>query len=149
VQVAIGTLALGTATGLRSQMGMAAVLLGLNENTLPRSCRKPGARLTALTAAAGELVVDKLPGTPDRTEPLGLAARISLAALACGILASSASRKPLPAAVIGAGTAVAAAFGGRVFRQKLSTRLPPVAAALVEDALAVSVAVLAVRLIRE
>ena len=71
----VAAVLLGSATGLRSQMGTAAVVLGTSPSALPATLRHRAVRIVASSAAAGELVADKLPNTPDRTAPVGLAAQ--------------------------------------------------------------------------
>lgn len=84
--------------------------------------------------AIGELVVDKLPSTPDRTEPPGLAARAVSGAISGAALAGGRS---WPAAFAGAMGAVVATYAGHMLREKLTDALGhdfPVAA--VEDLIA-------------
>lgn len=84
--------------------------------------------------ALGELVVDKLPSTPDRTEPVGVVARAASGAISGAALAGGRS---WPAAFAGAMGAVVATYAGHALRGRLSKALGrdfPVAA--VEDALA-------------
>jgi uncharacterized membrane protein len=69
---------LGAATGLRSQLGVATVV-ARSDPSLPSMFRHPWIRRLVLAAAAGELVVDKLPGTPSRLAPRGLVPRLALA----------------------------------------------------------------------
>jgi hypothetical protein len=58
------SVSLGAATGLRSQLGVATVV-ARSDPSLPSMSRHPWIRRLVLAAAAGELVVDKLPGTPN------------------------------------------------------------------------------------
>jgi uncharacterized membrane protein len=84
--------------------------------------------------AIGELIVDKLPATPDRTDPPGLAARAVSGAISGAALAGGRS---WPAAFAGAMGAVVATYAGYTLREKLSDALGhdfPVAA--VEDFIA-------------
>jgi uncharacterized membrane protein len=139
--VIVGCCLLGAATGLRSQISMAsAVVFAAQRPRTPAWLRAKPARPVALTLALGELVADKLPSTPKRTEPLGLGARIGLGALSSGILASSAGQGgPVPV-LVGAVAAVGAAFGGMTARAALARHLPPVAVAVTEDILAATLA---------
>jgi uncharacterized membrane protein len=119
---------LGTASGLRSFSGPAALAA---RGHFPVLLRRG-----AIVAAAGELVADKLPTTPSRTEPGPLVVRVALGAFA-GARSGGAR---------GAGTAAAAAavatFAGHRARQALSRRLswPDARVALIEDAVAYSLA---------
>ena len=95
-----------------------------------------GAKRVLAILAAGELLVDKLPGTPARTTPMSLAAR-ALSGGLCGlVLGTCAGRQRAAATVIGAGAAVAAAFAGFRYRDLVAgrTAAPDALAALVEDA---------------
>src|SRR5277367_6314293 len=82
--------------------------------------------------AIGELVVDKLPGTPARTAPTGLIARIVLGG-ACGLaVATSAGTSTLLAAAVASVGAVVGAFAGYRIRRAIvsQTRLPALVVAL-------------------
>jgi uncharacterized membrane protein len=141
-----GSVLLGIATGLRSQMGMAAVVTRTSPAALPAALRRTATRPVVELAAAGELVVDKLPVARPRTDLTGLIPRITLGALSGGLLASSNGQRRLWPAAIGAGAAASGAFGGMSARLALARRIPPIAAALVEDLVAVGLAVTAVRI---
>jgi uncharacterized membrane protein len=91
-------------------------------------------------------VADKLPSTPPRTQARGLMPRIALGGLSAGLLAGSVGAPTTVAVVVGAGAAAGAAFAGMAAREALARRLPPVAAALVEDVVAVTLALAALRL---
>jgi uncharacterized membrane protein len=98
----------------------------------------PVAALLAL-AGAGELVVDKLPFLPPRTDPAPLLGRLVLGAVA-GAVVCAEGRGSLP---VGAGLGAAGAFAGShagyQFRRLLTQRLkiPALVAGLAEDALTV------------
>jgi uncharacterized membrane protein len=141
----MGAAFVGSASGLRSQMGMAGVLVGIPRHELPALFRRSAARPLAVTSAAIELVGDKLPSAPPRTQASGLVPRLVLGGLSAGLLARSASGPVIEAAAIGAGAAIGAAFAGISARTRLSTHLPPIAAALIEDLVAVALAATAVR----
>jgi uncharacterized membrane protein len=118
----------GAATGLRTMTGPAFVFSSNagNWNWLLRA------------AALGEYIVDKLPNTPARTQPLGLAAR----ALSAGLTgASIAPDERLLGAVCAIGAAMSTAFLGAAYRHACAERrFPPIASALAEDALAIGLA---------
>ncbi|OWQ84093.1 hypothetical protein CDN99_24725 [Roseateles aquatilis] len=93
-------------------------------------------RAVAVTTpmAIGELIVDKLPDTPDRTMPGGVGARVLSGALSGAALAGGRS---LPAALAGAAGSFVATYVGHAIRTRASRALGrdwPVAA--VEDLLA-------------
>lgn len=136
----------GTASGLRSQSGLAAVLLGTSPDRLPRQLRSNRVRTAAAAAAVGEMAVDKYPKVPDRTAPPVLAARAVLGGVAGGLTTRARASGVVYGALTGAAAAVAATYGGLALRRQLSQRLPALAAGLVEDALTIGIATLAVRL---
>ena len=65
---ATSSVVLGAATGLRSQVGVAAVVVQQTRHCR-RCSRRPWVRRLVLAAAAGELVVDKLPVRPAGSRP--------------------------------------------------------------------------------
>jgi uncharacterized membrane protein len=141
-----GAALIGASTGLRSQMGMAVLLNDTPPAQLPRLFHHRAARPLATAAALAELMVDKLPFTPPRTRARGLVPRIGLGGLTAGLLGRNAGAPTTASAAVGAGTAVGAAFAGKAARGALATLLPPLAAGLVEDLVAVVLTVMALRL---
>src|SRR4051794_34073116 len=95
----VGSMFLGAASGLRSQLGV-AIVVARSEPCLPPMLRQPWTRRLVVVAAAGELVVDKLPGTPSRLAPAGIAGRLALGALAAGLFAQTRQARWPPAAAI-------------------------------------------------
>jgi uncharacterized membrane protein len=93
-----------------------------------------------VAAAAGELVVDKLPTTPSRLAPAGLASRLVLGALAASLFARTRQARWLPAAAIGASSAAVAAKVGHDVRAVVANHASDSAVAVVEDALALRLA---------
>jgi uncharacterized membrane protein len=131
---------LGAASGLRSQLGVAAVV-ARSDPSLPLMFREPWIRRLLLAAAAGELVVDKLPATPSRLAPQGIVPRLVLGALAASLSAQTRQASWLPAAALGASSAAIAARLGHDVRARLALHTPDAAVALAEDALALGAAV--------
>lgn len=125
---------LGAASGGRSLAGPAAV--GLHGP----------ARILALSAAAGELIVDKLPKAPSRLAPLPLAGRVALAGLAVGILARREHRNPVAPVLVASAAAIAGSVIGARWRSYAARRhwaaLP---VALAEDFVTYAVAATAGR----
>jgi uncharacterized membrane protein len=125
---AVRALGVGAATGLRTMTGPAFAFSSRagNWNWLFRA------------AAVGEYVADKLPNTPARTQPLGLAAR----ALAAGLAGASLDPDDrLLGAACAIGGAMATAYLGVAYREACAARnLPPIASALAEDGLAIALA---------
>ena len=117
-------LLLGVATGLRSQLGLAVLAwsepAGPGDPRVLRGLRSRPGRLAVGAAAAGELVMDKLPQTPSR---LAVGGALGAAGAAAGSYAGAAYRTALPA----------------------RTRTPDLPWALGEDAVAASLAGTAVR----
>jgi uncharacterized membrane protein len=97
--------------------------------------------------ALAELVVDKLPSTPDRIAPFPLAARAVSGAVVGAAVCSARGKDPGPGAVVGALAAIGAAFVGFALRRALTrdAKVPGLLAALVEDALTVGIAVAVLR----
>ena len=135
----VGSVLLGAASGSRSQLGVATVVVR-SDPSLPGIFRQPWTRRLLVAAAAGELVVDKLPNTPSRLEPAGLAGRLVLGATAAGLFARTRRDPWLPAAAIGAASAIVAAKIGHDVRAQLDQHAPDAAVAVVEDALAFGLA---------
>lgn len=89
-----------------------------------------------------ELVADKLPSAPSRTQPPGLIARLVLGAL-CGAAITLAGAQSIAAgAVLGAAGGVAGAFGGYQVRTRLvkALKVPDFVIAIMEDAVAIGAA---------
>jgi uncharacterized membrane protein len=138
---------LGAATGLRSQMGMAAVLLAAGEggrSRLPKRLQQPSAVRSTLLAAVGELIADKTARAGSRLAPGALAARLVLAGLAAAALAKVEGRDVTVDVAIAVAAAAVAANVGHDLRALLARNLPDRVVALGEDAVAIAMAALAV-----
>ena len=135
----MSSVSLGAATGLRSQLGVASVV-ARSDPSLPSMFRHPWIRGLVLAAAAGELVVDKLPGTPSRLAPRGIVPLLALGALAASLSAQTRQASWLPAAALGASSAAIAARLGHDARARLARHAPDLAVALAEDAIALAAA---------
>lgn len=144
---------LGAVSGLRSLTGAAVVAHelagrgGLRRRRIRRRGRPLERWLSRTTVARplellalGELIADKLPGLPARIAPGPLVAR----AVIGGVLGSLAAGREwrVGGPLIGAGSAVAAAFVGWWVRREAAraTHLPDGALAAAEDALALALA---------
>jgi len=134
-----GITVLGAATGMRSTVGMASVILR-RSGGLAGPFARPAARPAAAVAVATEVVLDKLPFTGSRLDPPGLIGRVAFSALAAATLARAAGRHPLPAALVAAGAAVASAKVAHDLRARLATGTNATAVALAEDATALTLA---------
>jgi uncharacterized membrane protein len=87
-----------------------------------------------------ELVADQLPGTPARTAPIGLSARVITGGLCGACLAVAGGAALVVGAPAGAIGGIAGAFGGYYARVGLvrSVGVPDVAIAVPEDAIAIA-----------
>lgn len=66
-----------------------------------------------------ELIADKLPSTPNRIEPAGVAGRGLSGALAGASIYKAVGGKPLVGALIGGATAIAATYGSYYLRKNI------------------------------
>jgi uncharacterized membrane protein len=89
-----------------------------------------------------ELVADKLPSAPSRTQPPGLIARVVLGALCGAALALSGAQSAVLGPILGTAGAVAGAFGGYQVRTRLvkALKVPDFVIAILEDAVAICAA---------
>lgn len=137
--IIVRSLVLGVATGIRTTFGVSAPGLfssgaGFNPGTVRR-----------VVAIGGELVADKLPQTPSRLEPAGLAGRLVSGGAGAVILARKAGAPrlvPLLAGVLGA---AAGAYGGAAWRRWAAKRRPDWQGAVVEDTVGLGLAYAACR----
>jgi len=115
--------AMGAVCGLRTFTGPALITEGAGHNAL-------------VLLAAGELIADKLPFMPNRTDVPGLAARFIAGAI-CGMVIAGRRKRGerILSGIVGGSAALAAAYAGVQYRRHV--KLPPLAAALLEDAVAI------------
>jgi uncharacterized membrane protein len=140
---------LGASAGLRSQMPFAVVANAVSRGEVQIDgdwidgwLRNPRVVQLATLSAIGELVIDKLPFIPPRTDAAQFAGRLLFGALA-GAIGARHDNQPLSAgATAGALAAGIAATIGTTIRQTLPdlANLPAISVALVEDAIAYLVA---------
>jgi uncharacterized membrane protein len=138
----------GVVAGLRSMTPPAAVAWAAHAGRLTlRGSALAFLQSTVAVAAftllaIGELIVDKLPSTPARTKPAGLIARFVLGGMCGAAIAVSGSAHPLLGAVLGAAGGLVGAFAGYEARTRLvrALKVPAVAIALAEDAVAIAAA---------
>ena len=90
--------------------------------------------------ALGELVADKLPITPKRTEIPGLIARMLTGGIAGACIADGGAQPALPGAVLGAAGGLVGAFAGYQLRTRIVNGLGirDLYIALVEDLVAIA-----------
>jgi len=129
-----------------------AFLLGLSSGlrtfTAPATLwlmRHPGPWANVLAVlAALEYVADLHPNTPSRTTPAGTIARVVSGAFVGWVAATSLGGDPTAGALAGIAGALLGAYGGLDLRLRASAAIGNVPAGLLEDAIAIGVAVLAV-----
>lgn len=137
---------IGVVAGLRSLLAPAVLTWTARKKFVNRSFPFAGVvsrpvSKKMIKLAAGELLADKLPFTPNRISPGPLAVRLASGA-ACGAAVSFLARQSAKeGALLGGAGALAGAFGGYYARRSFSRSYPDFAVALVEDALAVALAV--------
>ena len=92
--------------------------------------------------AIGELAADKMPGTPKRTAPVPLLARILMGGLCGACLFASAHQSFLIGALLGGTGGLIGAFGGYEIRRRLVSALntKDIFVAILEDLIAISLA---------
>jgi len=144
-QVLLLALLIGVVSGLRSVTAPAVVAWGahlswLNLHNTALSFMASTAAVVMFTLLAlVELIADKLPSTPSRTEPVGLIARILLGGLSGACVAVSGAQSIVVGAVLGAVGGVAGAFAGYQARTRLvkALKVPDFVIALLGDAVAI------------
>lgn len=148
--VTIAALLIGAAIGLRSFAPLAVLSAAIYTGHLPSSGFLPylGSFIGLLLLsvfALGELIADKTPAVPNRTDAFPLIGRMCLGGFSGYTLAAAANGPRLLCAVIGLAAAAAGAFGGFLVRRRLTKEMsvPDLPVALVEDAVCISLAVAA------
>ena len=135
---------IGVFAGLRSltppTMVAWAVHLGWVRLTRPLSLigSLPAVIILSLLALT-EIILDKLPNTPNRTAPMGLIARIVTGGLTGACVSLGGGRSAYVGAGLGLIGGVVGCFGGYQIRARVvrSLRLPDFYVALVEDLVAI------------
>lgn len=144
-QVLLLAFLIGVIAGLRTMTAPAVVAWAANRHWLnldssPLDLIGSTVSVVVFTLGAiGELIMDKLPATPRRTESLGLIGRTVLGGLSGAVLAASGAQSIAIGAVLGVTGAVAGAFSGYEVRKRLvrSLRVPDFVIALLEDTIAI------------
>lgn len=140
--------------GLRAMMAPAAVSWAAYAGWIPLEgtfLAFLGHLYTAwiLTAfAVGELIADQLPRTPSRKVPIQFGTRLLMGAV-CGIALTLASGQWLIGLLVGLVGAVVGTMGGHAARAALARRFGrDLPAALIEDAVAIVLALLVLAVLR-
>lgn len=146
--------AIGFVGGLRSQMPLALLAIAARRRDgspdasgLAGLLGKPAVAAGLCLAAAGEVLVDKLPFVPSRLEPRSLVGRLFIGALA-GAGASGEMRSTVVAgALFGAAGALGGSYAGYHARRYLARvrGVPDPLVAVVEDATAIGLGSLVTR----
>jgi uncharacterized membrane protein len=127
-----------SAPALASQMTHAA---GNGHGPSRGFIRRGNAPVVLGLFALGEILADKLPLMPDRRKAPSFAWRVASGALSAGAMSESRGELPL-ALMAGALGAVAGTLGGSALRSKMAGAFHrDLAAALVEDAVVVGLAI--------
>lgn len=129
--------AVGVAAGCRSTMGLVPLAVVAD--------RRAAALGVSGALVATELTADKLPTIPARIEPGPAGARVTLGAFGAGTVARAHDQGVVLPAVLGAAGAVVGTVGGFVGRGMATDAGITWPAAVIEDAVAVALAVWATR----
>ena len=143
VQIYAGSAVLGAVSGMRSMAAPAIVsrlassgLLPLEESQISFLANPKTSKVTAILAA-GEVLADKLPFIPNRTQAGPLIARAVSGAMSGAAFSKGEKRSPLWGALFGMAAAIGATYAAFKLRQMADKRLqiPDTIVAVAEDAL--------------
>jgi len=95
-------------------------------------------------AALFEYALDVSPKAPARTRAVGLSVRIVSGGFVGWAIATSAGHSAIAGAIAGIAGAIAGAYGGLALRLKLIEIMGPITSGIVEDVVAIGLAVLIV-----
>ena len=143
---------LGAVSGMRSMMAPAVISWaarrnGLDLESTPFSAFKgPGIGRTAAALALGELVADKMPFIPNRTNDMALLTRAVSGGAAGAALFKARRHSMIVGGLVGAAAAVGAAYATFYLRKKAAQYfdVSDRAVALVEDGLALTAGLIAI-----
>jgi len=136
---------IGVIAGLRTMTAPAVVAWAAHRHWLnlvnsPLAFMGSTAAVAVFTLLAlGELIIDKLPSTPNRTKLPGLIGRSVLGGLSGAAVAASGEQSIALGVVLGVAGAIAGAFTGYQVRQRLvrALKVQDFVIALFEDTLAI------------
>lgn len=126
----VAVFALGFVAGLRTLLAPAALLL----------VRGGIAGSVVAVASLAELGIDLHPKVQSRTRPVALAGRLISGGVTGWLFCAFVHGTPILGAVTGVIGALAGAFGGKAARLWLIARIGRVPAAVLEDAVAIAIA---------
>jgi uncharacterized membrane protein len=134
---------MGCVCGLRSMTAPAVVAWGAHlgwlhlQNSLLAFFTHKVSLVIFSVFAIGELIADKLPFIPARTQAGPLAVRVVFGGVCGAALCTSVAASPLMGALLGGVGGLAGAFAGYTYRRRLTTMVPDLVLALLEDLVAV------------
>ena len=137
--------AIGLICGLRSLTGPAVISLAAHwkwidlQHSALSFLGTTAAVFISIAAALIEIIVDKLPNTPRRTEALGLIARLLFGGLCGAAICAARDQSMVIGAVLGGAGGLIGAFAGYQARTRLVRALgaADLVVALIEDAVAI------------
>jgi uncharacterized membrane protein len=130
---------LGVASGMRSTVGLAAVVL-TRDRPLPGLLRRRLTGRAVAVSVVGELVADKLPTAHSRLEPPGLVARAVSAGLAAVLVSDREGAGVAAEVAVAATVALVSAKVAHDVRARAAERWGATRAAVAEDAVALAIA---------
>ncbi len=142
-QVYAGSAVLGAVSGMRSMAAPAIVsrlassgLLPIEESQIGFLTNPTAAKTTSILAI-GEMLADKLPFVPNRTQALPLITRAISGAMSGAAFSTGKKRSALFGALCGMAAAIGATYGAFKLRQMADKQLqiPDTVVAVAEDAL--------------
>jgi uncharacterized membrane protein len=147
LQPTLPTILLAAATGARTLTGLAATSRSIGAQE-PDGAQLQPARFVSSRSVVGataalammELLADKLPNIPNRTDALPLLGRAAAGALIGASIAAAGQRDRATGAAVGAAVALLSAHLSFRARRALADHLVPTAAAVVEDVVVCSLA---------
>ena len=135
--------AIGAIAGMRAMSAPAVISQAVRKGELAVEGSKlgflntSGALSVSALLAVGELIADKLPATPNRTDVGPLVVRTMSGGLSGAVIFSARKKSPWAGALVGALTAVGAAYAAFHLRRSIKEKLhvPDLVLAAAEDAL--------------
>lgn len=139
----IRSVVVGVAGGLRSSAGVAAALLAEAPHSRRRARR--ARRAGAFLLVGGELAADKSPKVPSRLAAPSLTGRLAAGGTGAAMVARQNETDVASAVILGAVGALTGSYAGAWWRHWAGERMPDWQAALMEDAVALTMTVSALR----
>jgi uncharacterized membrane protein len=155
-QVYTGAAVMGAVAGMRSMAAPAIVSQFAKSGLMPMSnsslslLYRPATAKTLAVLAVGEVIADKLPFMPKRTDKPALITRAISGSVSGAAICSSKKRSVVTGALLGALGAIGATYGGYKLRKWAGERfdVPDPVLAIAEDALVAGCGMLVLRSMR-